>query len=188
MESKLIIKNCRLYNSDAKDELFDIALLGGRIIGIRKSSAAAVDDEVVEDVKGKIAVPGFIDVHIQGAGGADVLDNTPEALEVISKTLARTGTTGYLGTTVVKPKEGNAHLKLMSEFTNKEIGGAILLGIHLEGPFINLKKKGGLAADSIYAPAPGSLDEIFDATSESLKMMTIAPEIPGNLEIMKDLF
>ena len=87
-------------------------------------------------IPSKAAAPGFIDVHIQGAGGADVLDNNKEALETISKTLARTGTTGFLGTTVVKPQWKNSHLKLMNELTEKNLGGAALLGIHLEGPFI----------------------------------------------------
>ncbi len=187
MENSLVIKNCRLYTSQNKNDLSDIFIVKGKIKEIRKSSAKKIEDKNIIDARGKIAAPGFIDVHIQGAGGADVLDNSAEALETIAKTLAKTGTTSYLGTTVVKPAWKNSHLKLMKEFTGKNIGGAKLLGIHLEGPFVNVKKKGGLDTASIYENYQNALEEIFEAAGDSLKMMTIAPELPGNLENIKKL-
>ncbi len=182
---KLLLKNCRLYNK-LSDLPFDILIEGRTISKIQKNISAPDDSEII-DVKNNIIVPGFIDLHIQGAGGSDVLDNTVEALRAISKTLAATGTTAFLGTTVVKPAEGNAHLKLAREWTNKDLSGAMMLGVHLEGPFINVNKKGGLAADSIYESSAEKLEEIFIASSDSLKMMTIAPELKGNLEIIKKL-
>ncbi len=186
MQNSLIIKNCRLFNFSDKDELFDVFISNDKIEKIKKASKQYKNGNII-DAEERIAAPGFIDVHIQGAGGADVLDNKTESLEVISKTLARVGTTAFLGTTVVKPNEGNQHLKLMKELVNKDLGGAILLGIHLEGPFINLNKKGGLAEDSIYNPSIEELEKILEATGNSLKMMTIAPEIPGNIDIIKIL-
>lgn len=187
MDTNLIIKNCRLYTSTDRNELSDILISNGKIKEIKNSNVEKNINKNVIDAKGKIVAPGFIDVHIQGAGGADVLDNSQEALETIARTLAKTGTTGFLGTTVVKPKWKNSHLKLMREFTGKNLNGAALLGIHLEGPFINIKKKGGLADDSIYADYPNALEEIFEASGDSLKMMTIAPELQGNLENIKNL-
>ncbi len=184
--SELIIKNCRLYNKASKGKPADIVISNGRIKSVGKAAGRTAFKNVI-DAEGRTAAPGFIDVHIQGAGGADVLDNTPEALIAISKTLASVGTTSYLGTTVVKPGDGNSHLKLMKKFAYKNTGGAVLLGIHLEGPFINIKKKGGLAPDAIYAPTQEGLNEIFKAAGSALKMMTIAPEIPGSLEIIKKL-
>lgn len=183
--TKMLIKNCRLYNK-LNNGLFDI-LIEGKSISYIKTKIETDNKLKVIDAKNKIAVPGFIDVHIQGAGGADILDNTVDALQKISKTLAATGTTGFLGTTVVKPLEKNAHLKLARKFTNKDLGGAVMLGVHLEGPFINIKKKGGLAADSIYESSEKKLEEILKVTNSSLKMMTIAPELKGNLDIIKEL-
>jgi N-acetylglucosamine-6-phosphate deacetylase len=81
-------------------------------------------------------------VHIQGAGGADVLDATPEALEKMSRTCARFGVTGFLATTVYKPGQGNRHLKVAAECVGRDLGGARLLGTHLEGPFISPQKRG----------------------------------------------
>ncbi len=181
----ILIRNCLLYNNKGKNDPVDILISGSKIKKIGKISNK--ENVKIYNVENRTAAPGFIDVHIQGAGGADVLDNTPGALETIAKTLAQLGTTSYLGTTVVKPQEGNMHLKLMNEYTNKNTGGANLLGIHLEGPFININKKGGLAPEAIYQPSLKGLNEILEATGRSLKMMTIAPEIPGNLEIIKKL-
>lgn len=119
MGTSLIIRNCRLFTSTDKNELSDIHISNGKIKEIKNSNVEKNINEIVIDAKGKIVAPGFIDVHIQGAGGADVLDNNKEALETISKTLARTGTTGFLGTTVVKPQWKNSHLKLMNELAEK---------------------------------------------------------------------
>ncbi len=186
MNESILIKNCRLYNSKNNNEFKNVLIEASKISQILNESEIPESVEIIE-ADGRILSPGFIDVHIQGAGGADVLDNTPEALETISATLAKLGTTGFLGTTVVKPIEGNSHLKLAREYTNKGLSGAEMLGVHLEGPYINMKKKGGLAPDAIYGKEKGSLDDILKATGDSLKMMTIAPELPGNLEIIKQL-
>ncbi len=101
--------------------------------------------------------------------------------------MAATGTTSYLGTTVVQPSEDNAHLKLAQNYVDKDLGGATLLGFHLEGPFINPEKKGGLNPKGIYSSSPEALIEILEITNGTLKMMTIAPELPGNLAIIKEL-
>lgn len=178
----MLIKNCLLYD---KNELTDIQVTDGKITEIAKQLSPA--DDTVIDVGGKTIIPGLIEVHIQGAGGADILDGTEDAILTISKTLARLGTTSFLGTTVVKPNEDNAHLRTAAKLVNKELNGAYLLGFHLEGPFINPKKKGGLAPDSIYDSSPEKLEEIFDVLGDTLKMMTVAPEMPGNLEIIKEL-
>jgi len=178
----MLIKNCLLYD---KNELTDILIVDGKIKEIGKQSNPA--DDAVIDAGGKTIIPGLIEVHLQGAGGADILDGTEDAVLTISKTLAKLGTTSFLGTTVVKPAEDNRHLRTASKLVKKELNGAYLLGFHLEGPFINPKKKGGLAPDSIYDSSPEKLEEIFDVLGNTLKMMTIAPEMPGNLEIIKEL-
>lgn len=178
----MLIKNCLLYD---KNELTDILIVDGKIKEIGKQSNPA-DDNII-DAGGKTIIPGLIEVHLQGAGGADILDGTEDAVLTISKTLAKLGTTSFLGTTVVKPADDNRHLRTASKLVNKELNGAYLLGFHLEGPFINSKKKGGLAPDSIYDSSPEKLEEIFDVLGNTLKMMTIAPEMPGNIGIIKEL-
>ncbi len=185
MHATLLIKNCRLFSIPSKEPIVDILIEGKSIKSINRK----IDRPDIKnlDAGGRLAVPGFIDVHIQGAGGADVLDGTEEALQTISQTLARTGTTAFLGTTVVKPAIANIHLKLASKFAGQGLQGAVMLGFHIEGPFINRKKKGGISEECIYGSSPEKLDEILAVTGGALKMMTIAPELPGNLNIITSL-
>ena len=188
--NSFVIKNCRLFNKPASRQSYNIIIDGSKISAIHLSSSE-IDSKThidnVIDAGDRIAAPGLIDIHIQGAGGADILDGTEEAVTAISKTLAHTGTTSFLGTTVVKPNEGNKHLKSTKEFVGKDLEGAFLLGFHLEGPFINPVKKGGISPLAIYDSSNEALNEIMDITGNTLKVMTIAPELPGNLNIIKSL-
>ncbi|MCX6139040.1 MAG: N-acetylglucosamine-6-phosphate deacetylase [Ignavibacteriales bacterium] len=180
----MIIKNCRHYKHP-DDGLWDIHVDGDIITAIRP--AGDHDEGMTLDARGAIASPGLIDVHIQGAGGSDVMDATPEALRCISSTLVRYGTTAFLGTTFMNASPDNAHLRLLNEMTGSELGGARLLGIHMEGPFINLRKKGGIHPASIFDGSAAALEKILELTGTSLKMMTIAPELPGNLDLIRRL-
>jgi N-acetylglucosamine-6-phosphate deacetylase len=185
MNKPLLIRNCIPYTMPTDKDPADIRIEGKDITEL----GPALDPSgcTVLDAGGRIAAPGLIDVHIQGAGGADVLDGTEDALRTFSQTLAQTGSTGFLGTTVVKPETNNAHLRLAKQYVDRGLPGAVMLGFHLEGPFINVKKKGGLSEKCIYPSSPEKLDEILDITGGTLKMMTIAPELPGNLGIIESL-
>jgi N-acetylglucosamine-6-phosphate deacetylase len=183
MYDKILIKDCRLFNNP--EIKIDVLTVSGKILQIKKDISSA--DAYILNADGRILCPGFIDIHIQGAGGADILDGTPEALEKMSLTLANLGTTSFLGTTVVKPTENNKHLRTANNYVNKNLEGAALLGFHLEGPFINVNKKGGLDPKSIYPSSPEALAEIVKICKGNLRMMTIAPELPGNLELIKQL-
>jgi N-acetylglucosamine-6-phosphate deacetylase len=175
------ITNGRLYDAQS-------APLSSVLIRRGDRKVAQVDraDQVL-DAGGRIIAPGFIDVHIQGAGGADVLDATLEALEKMSRTCARFGVTGFLATTVYKPGQGNRHLKVAAECVGRDLGGARLLGTHLEGPFISPQKRGMIQPDCITLPSPAILGDIYASLGGTLQMMTIAPELPGSAEIVRTL-
>jgi len=145
----------------------------------------------VIDCRGKYISPGFIDVHVQGAGGYDILDGTYDAVNAIAKTLAKNGVTAFLATTVYS-KRGQALFCAVKEAMEKGTDGAEVLGTHLEGPFISPAKRGMIKPENI-KKVPGTffgawhLFDIIDACDGSLKMMTIAPEIPGAIDIIKKL-
>ena len=141
MSQKLLITNCRLFNAPDDEQTTSILIENGTITQIGQIGSSPVPNDTI-DAQGRIIAPGFIDIHIQGAGGADILDATPEALKAISQTCARFGTTSFLATTVFKPNQRNQHLALAAEYVGRDLGGANLLGIHLEGPFISPQKKG----------------------------------------------
>lgn len=182
----LLIRNCRLYNDPPDAPTANIVIDGGLIRSIEKPSDN-VTSECVIDAGGKMVIPGLIDIHIQGAGGCDVLDDTIEAHAIMSKTLARLGTTAYLGTTVARPDTGNDHLRIAAHLAGSDLEGATLLGVHLEGPFINPERRGGIAPEAVLPPSMDALDDILDLLDGSLSMMTIVPELNGTAEIIRRL-
>ncbi|HCO93922.1 MAG TPA: N-acetylglucosamine-6-phosphate deacetylase, partial [Phycisphaerales bacterium] len=186
MPEKLVITNCRLFDAANGKQTTSILIENGVITQIGQIEPGSASINTL-DAQGRIIAPGFIDVHIQGAGGADILDATPEALEAISRTCARFGVTGFLATTVFMPDQDNSHLSLAAEYVGRDLGGANLLGIHLEGPFISLEKKGMIQPGCICPPSVQVLDEIQRITAGHLSMMTIAPELPGSRQIIGSL-
>ena len=124
---RLLITNCRLFDAPSGEQATSILIEDGVITRV----GAADPCENTLDAEGRIIAPGFIDIHIQGAGDADVLDGTVEALSAISQTSARFGVTGFLATTVFKPEGGNEHLAVAADCVGRDLGGASLLGIHL---------------------------------------------------------
>jgi N-acetylglucosamine-6-phosphate deacetylase len=140
---------------------------------------------------GKTAVPGFVDVHIHGAGGHDVMEGTTEALEIIAATVARHGTTSLVATTVTASEmetcervAGIARFILKSsEFAPREVVAEIL-GIHLEGPFISRAKRGVHPAEWIVPPSPEVLAKFLKESRGTAQILTLAPELPGAMELI----
>ncbi len=133
------------------------------------------------DANGAYVSAGFIDLHIHGSGGADVMDATPVALETISSTLLQTGTTSFLATTMtMSNKDIDKALQNIQLHTAK-VSGAQVLGIHLEGPFINVSKHG--AQDKEYVQAPNMA--LIENYMQEVKMITLAPEIEGAEDFVK---
>jgi N-acetylglucosamine-6-phosphate deacetylase len=186
MPQNLLITNCRLYNSLKGEKAQALLIKDGTIARIGEISKDSAIDNIL-DAGGRIVAPGFIDVHVQGAGGADALDGTRESMQTISQTCARFGTTGFLATTVFRPDSDNRHLPIIAECVGTDLGGANLIGTHLEGPFISLEKKGMISPECICAPSQKIMDVIHKLVRGSLKIMTIAPELPGSLDLIRDL-
>lgn len=131
-------------------------------------------------------LPGFIDVHIHGCAGRDVMEGTQEALEAISRFLAGHGTTGYLATTVTaSPFATLQAVESLGKLIPQETSGARILGLHLEGPFISEKKKGVHPAEFIRNPSIPTLDEFIKWSNNQIKLVTMAPEAPGGLEFIR---
>ena len=184
--NSLLITNCRLYDATDEAPLRSVLIRDGSIERIGDAAPSIPADRVI-DAGGRIIAPGFIDVHIQGAGGADTLDGATEALQTISRTCARFGVTGFLATTIYKPGQKNHHLRLTAEYTGRELGGAQLLGTHLEGPFISPHKRGMIQPDCLGDASPAVLADIYTLLGGTLKMMTVAPELPGSEDIVRTL-
>jgi N-acetylglucosamine-6-phosphate deacetylase len=164
----------------------------GRVIirdGVIEAAGASADiaipqDAQVIDLTDQTVVPGFIDAHIHGAGGADVMDASYDALNTVSRAIAPTGVTTFLPTTVSAPP---AHISatvaaLGALIATRRFDGAQPVGIHLEGPFINPVKRGAHPAAHIL-PLNGSgmdmLQEWVRSSGHSIRLVTFAPELDG---------
>ena len=140
------------------------------------------EDIQIIDAKNRYVSPGFIDIHIHGCGGYDTMDAMPEALKVISATVAGNGVSAYLPTTMTMDKE-----RIYKAFDairvamKLEIKGAKILGIHMEGPFINEKYKGAQKADHIIKPDYELIKDYLDI----IKIITLAPEEDENHSFIK---
>lgn len=140
------------------------------------------DSIQIADAQGMYVSPGFIDIHIHGAGGSDTMDGTLEALEVISKTIAKSGVTAFLPTTMTMSKEKiYKALDNIKEAVSKDFKGAKVLGAHMEGPFINEKYKGAQKGDYILNPSY----DFIKGYEDDIKIITLAPEKDENLSFIK---
>jgi N-acetylglucosamine-6-phosphate deacetylase len=139
----------------------------------------------------RTVAPGFVDVHIHGAGGHDVMEGTREALEIIAATVATHGTTSLVATTVTaSDKEtrdsvaGIAHFILnASQYATRELSAEIL-GIHFEGPFISPARRGVHPAKWIVPPSRELLAQLLGEARGTAQILTLAPELPGALDLI----
>lgn len=131
--------------------------------------------------------PGLIDIHVHGLRGFDTMDLEANSIQQISGHLARRGITGFLPTLQTAPK--NELLKALTradKAAKTESIGSKVLGIHLEGPFIN-REKLGAQNDHIREPSKHELEAIIAATGQTLKIVTLAPEVKGGLNAVRFL-
>ncbi|MEX1138840.1 MAG: N-acetylglucosamine-6-phosphate deacetylase [Bacteroidota bacterium] len=137
------------------------------------------------DVGGNWLTPGFVDLLVHGGGGYGFADMNTEALENISEFYFRHGTTGMLAALYSKPeKDMVADVRRISEFVHKGVRSNIW-GIHLEGPFINSELHGAMKADYLWKPDLPAWERLFEASQSTIRLMTIAPELPGVEAIMR---
>ncbi|HET7150004.1 MAG TPA: N-acetylglucosamine-6-phosphate deacetylase [Candidatus Acidoferrum sp.] len=130
------------------------------------------------------AVPGFIDIHIHGAGGRDVMEATPEALGALTRKVAEFGTTSVLATTVTaRPDDICRAASGISRYIAEQHGTAErraeVLGLHFEGPFISKARPGVHPVEWIQAPSADLLERFVQAAAGNARLLTIAPEVLG---------
>lgn len=186
LDHTLLISRCRLPEDGTDAATTDVLVRAGRIAWLGPTGSAPAADRML-DAAERTLIPGLIDVHIHGAGGADLMDGSVESLDTLAGTLARMGTTSYLGTATMLPDGRNDHLRLAATQLGRRTGGAELLGLHLEGPFINPDRRGGLPPEGIWPPTPEAVDDVLAVTDGALRMMTIAPELDGGLAAVERL-
>ncbi len=169
-----------------------IVVQGSKISAVGQRGKVDLPRGVRElNASGRTVVPGFVDVHIHGAGGHDVMEGTREALEIISATVAAHGTTSLVATTVTASEKetrdsvaGIAHFILnTSQYAARELSAEIL-GIHFEGPFISPVRRGVHPAKWIVPPSRELLAQLLGEARGTAQILTLAPELPGALDLI----
>lgn len=163
-----------------------IAAVGGR------DEVAVPESARRQDKTAFTVVPGFIDIHIHGAAGQDVMESSREALAGISAAVARHGTTSLLATTVTGSTESivraaEAVARWMQQTACEGPGStasAEILGLHFEGPFISPARRGVHPEEWIAAPSISLLRRILAAANGTARVLTLAPELPGAAELI----
>ena len=172
-----------------------IVIEDGRIASIAcRLDTGLAGRAAIFDYPGATLAPAFFDVHIHGAAGHDVMEATPEALTAIGSLLAAHGTGSFLATTVTASLDATLHavsglallIREPSSVNSHGLNGkpvARPLGIHLEGPFLSYAKRGVHLAEHLLAPDLAVFDRLFEAAEGQLRLMTLAPELPGAVEL-----
>ena len=157
---------------------------GGLVRRIRAGKAARG-----EDLKGAIVAPGFVDLHIHGYGGHDTNSGELEELLALAELLPRYGVTAFLPTAVTAPHEELLRVSRAVAEAVRAQGdrprGARILGLHLEGPYINPEKAGAQNPAFIRRPSWEEFQAYWDASEGKIRTITVAPELPGALEFIK---
>jgi N-acetylglucosamine-6-phosphate deacetylase len=169
-----------------------VVIQGSKIAAIGKRGKVELPRGVRETrAAGRTVVPGFVDVHIHGAGGRDVMEGTRESLEIIAATVAAHGTTSLVATTVTASEKetltsvaGIAHFILnTSQYAARELSAEIL-GIHFEGPFISPARRGVHPAKWILPPSTEVLAQLLKDARGTALILTLAPELSGSLDLI----
>lgn len=187
MKKTLLIANITIADPTKGSFLGDVFLENGKIKEVAPSIKKVADSRIDASDKGWIVVPGFIDVHIHGASGFDVMDGTPEALNGLARALPREGTTSFLATTMTQTDEniGKA-LQNASLFTADDTQ-AEMLGVHLEGPFISPERAGAQPIEHILPPSMSLFKKWQELSGDRIKLVTLAPEMDNGLAFIEEL-
>jgi len=165
-----------------------IVIKDGIIHDITTKDIDIQSNENVIDAQGLNVIPGFIDGHIHGAAGADTMDATEDAIDTMAKELPKEGTTSFLPTTITQSEENiNQALQNIASYEGKS-GHAEVLGIHLEGPFIEESKKGAQPGEYILKPDLEQFNKWQELSANQIKTITMAPEHDEDGSFIKALY
>jgi len=190
----LRIENARIFVPDRPIERGTVVVRDGKIAGIWEDGSTdsglerGESFELIDtiDAEGLDLIPGMIDVHVHGGAGNDVMSDNEGELEALSVFEARHGVTAFLATTYTVEREKLVRtLPRIAEAARRGMPGAVLVGIHLEGPFLNPVRRGSQSAEFIRPGTVEELDAYMALSDDRIRLLTIAPEFAENREVVR---
>lgn len=174
----MIIENALVY---CPDHTFT-----KKTVYVEKGKFAQSSDDNKIDAEGLYLVPGFIDIHTHGGNNIDVNHLSKENFASLSAFFASVGTTSFLASVLTDTEENTLSLMdTLSKLTGCNEVGAELLGIHLEGPFISHEYKGAMPESLLRDPNIALIREYQERAKNTVKYLTLAPELPGSIDLIK---
>lgn len=179
----MLLKNGTLFCDDGQLRKADLRTEAGTIAGIGTIDAAG--DTL--DAEGCYVVPGFVDIHIHGAMGADFSDGTAEAIDTMACYLLTQGVTSFLGTSMALPE---SQLSKVYSAARERIGAelpgqAVIRGINMEGPFFNMEKRGAQNPEYIIPANFEMFQRLNDLSGGNIRTVAVAPEVEGGLDFVR---
>ncbi|HET6851118.1 MAG TPA: N-acetylglucosamine-6-phosphate deacetylase [Pyrinomonadaceae bacterium] len=180
---KLLLQDATVVLPDKTIEHGSVLVEDGYISSFDESDAGSAE---MIDLGGMTLLPGFIDVHIHGAVGVDVMEATADGLQEVSEFLASQGVTAWVPTFVPGGDENYASgVRAISQAMQRD--GARVLGVHYEGPFVNSAQCGALHTEYFKTySGPEDLDSL-PVPENAVRMITLAPEVSGGVELVREL-
>src|SRR5829696_8640396 len=180
---KLLLCDATVISPNRTIEHGSILIDDGYIASIHETTASGAE---TIDLAGMTILPGFIDVHIHGAAGVDVMEATADGLKEIAIYLASQGVTGWLPTLVPASDENYASVvRAISQ--SMENTGARVLGVHYEGPFVNSAQCGALHTEYFKTYSSAHDLNSLPVPENAVHMITMAPEVNGGVELVREL-
>ena len=167
----------------------------GKIVAVTSRSAHEIGADVsIRDLGDGLIAPGYIDLHIHGSAGHDVMHTDADALPGVERLLVRHGVTSYFPTTVTAPMDTTlSALECLADAIEERgrrdvsvAGRACPVGVHLEGPFLSHAKRGVHPPEYLLAPTLGIFERLWQAARGTIRMLTIAPELNGAEEVIAE--
>lgn len=183
----LLITGGTVYTPTETIHSGHLRIAGGKIKAIRKGRPGQAPSSLrILDASGRLVLPGFIDIHVNGGGGSITLDGTLDALRSIAGAHVKFGTTAMLPAVMSTDDETlRRAVSAIAEAAEKGTGGANVLGAHLEGPFLNPSRRGIHQKEFLRSPSIEYFDEIYDLARGRLRVIALAPELDNGISLTR---
>lgn len=181
----VVLRGARVVTPDEDLPLAAVLIEGDKIIAVGPDVVTPPGAEVI-DLAGLTLVPGFIDLHVHGGGGFSLATRDIDEVRSYARWAPRAGVTAFLATICAADlEEGLDFIRVAAGAVSEPDGGAAILGLNLEGPFLNPDRRGALPPAWLLPPDVRTFDGIVQAAGGHLRLMTLAPELPGADRVLR---
>jgi N-acetylglucosamine-6-phosphate deacetylase len=180
------LTGARVLTPDEEIEGGTVVIEDGRILQVGEGLRPPPQATVTE-LPDTTLVPGFIDIHVHGGGGFSLATRNPEEVRSYARWVVAKGVTSFLASVVADtPGEDEAYLRAAAQAAGPVSDGAELVGIHLEGPFVNSVRRGAIPESWLRAPDVDLFRRLANAAGGRLRMLTLAPELAGARALLEE--